>query len=69
MRIYFSGGSGKTLPEGMIPDKQPHIMMTYYDIDKWYLARKKAKEANKPKPAPTTGPMSRIKAHLKTKSK
>jgi len=64
MRIYFSGGSGKTLPEGMIPDRKPHIMMTYYDIDKWLLSRKKSN-----RPAPAAGPIPRIKAHLKNKQK
>ena len=34
MRIYFSGGSGlKTTPEALIPERKPHIMLTFHDIE------------------------------------
>ncbi len=50
MRIYFSGGKGlTTTPEALIPERKPHIMLTFYDIAekgtrnrlKEYLRRKK----------------------------
>lgn len=33
MRIYFSGSRGLTYtPEVLIPERKPHIMLTFYDI-------------------------------------
>jgi hypothetical protein len=34
MRIYFSGGRGLgATPENLVPERKPHIMLTYHDID------------------------------------
>lgn len=34
MRIYFSGGRGlSATPENLVPERKPHIMLTYHDID------------------------------------
>lgn len=33
MRIYFSGGRGlTTTPEALVPERKPHIMLTFLDI-------------------------------------
>lgn len=33
MRIYFSGGQGlKCTPEALVPQRRPHIMLTFHDI-------------------------------------
>ena len=35
MRIYFSGGGGlKETPEVLTPERKPHIMLTFFDLDK-----------------------------------
>jgi|KBSSwiStaDraftv2_1062776.scaffolds.fasta_scaffold850567_2 hypothetical protein len=52
MRIYFSGGGGLVdTPEVLLPDRKPHIMLTFHQISqkqtattdrlKAYLKRKK----------------------------
>lgn len=52
MRIYFSGGGGLVdTPEALIPERKPHIMLTFHNINlkqsattdrlKEYLKRKK----------------------------
>lgn len=50
MKIYFSGGSGlDSVPETLVPQRRPRIMLTFYDITKTgtadrlraYLKRKK----------------------------
>ncbi len=52
MRVYFSGARGLTYtPEALIPQRKPHIMLTFYDIKsngtrdrlKVFLRRKKKK--------------------------
>lgn len=52
MRIYFSGGRGLVAtPEAIVPERKPHIMLTFHDIGsngtrdrlKVYLRRKKKK--------------------------
>jgi hypothetical protein len=54
MRIYFSGGGGLVdVPEVLIPEKKPHVMLTFHNIYqrqsatmdrlKAYLKRKKKK--------------------------
>lgn len=38
MRIYFSGGTGKLSAEFLIPERKPHVMLTYieaYEHRKW----------------------------------
>ena len=33
MRIYFSGSGGSVnVPESLIPDRKPHVMLTFYTI-------------------------------------
>ncbi len=33
MRIYFSGSSGlKDTPEVLVPERDPHIMLTFHDL-------------------------------------
>lgn len=33
MRIYFSGGRGlTTTPEALVPERKPHVMLTFHDI-------------------------------------
>lgn len=35
MRIYFSGGGGLVdTPEVLIPERRPHIMLTFHNIEK-----------------------------------
>lgn len=52
MKIYFSGGSGlDSVPETLVAERKPRIMLTFYDIRKGgtanrfkaYLKRKKRK--------------------------
>jgi len=34
MRIYFSGGGGVSdVPEALVPERKPHIMLTFFTID------------------------------------
>ena len=34
MRLYFSGGRGLTcVPEALAPERKPHVMLTFHDID------------------------------------
>jgi len=53
MRIYFSGGGGTAdVPEALVPERKPHIMLTFYTIDenrtrdrlKAHLAQRKKKK-------------------------
>lgn len=35
MKIFYSGGTGLTsVPESLIPERKPRIMLTFYDIRK-----------------------------------
>lgn len=64
MRIYFSGGRGlTTTPEGLVPQRRPHIMLTFYDIDqngtrdrlKSFLRNQKSNEDKSRKVSKRTG--------------
>lgn len=61
MRIYFSGGGGLIdTPEVLIPEKKPHVMLTFHNINqkqsattdrlKAYIKRKK-NESQKGRPS------------------
>lgn len=49
MRIYFSGVSGSGNPEVVVPERQPHVMLTFHTMEtnetrnrlRVYLTRKK----------------------------
>lgn len=58
MRIYFSGGGGLVdTPEVLIPERKPHVMLTFHTINlgqratkdrlKAYLKRKRQSNASK----------------------
>jgi len=69
MRVYFSGGRGLVCtPEALVPERKPHIMLTFHDIDSngtldrlnAYLTRKGHKpilKKEKKKRKPVTHPI------------
>ena len=32
MRIYFSGGHGRLTPEYLMPERKPHVMLTFLEV-------------------------------------